>query len=70
MNSKKAKKITAILLISGIIMPIAGMFLMLRTELLAVALVISFAEMILGAVLSARLYSCDDILDETQETGS
>ena len=67
MNNKKARMLTSILMVTGIVMPIAGMFLILRSELIAAGIVISFLEITIGAILSARLYNCDDILDDTGE---
>ncbi|MCC3349374.1 hypothetical protein [Ruminococcus albus] len=64
MDEKKARKLTAVLVLTGIMLPIIAMFIMLSTELIWVSALLGSAEVILGALISAKFYNCADFTED------
>ncbi|HCJ40720.1 MAG TPA: hypothetical protein DHV89_03855 [Ruminococcus sp.] len=64
MAEKKARTLTAVLVLTGIMLPIIAMFVMLSTELIWVSEVLGAAEVFMGALISAKFYNCADFPDE------
>ena len=68
MTEKKAKIWTGALVLTGIMLPIAAMFLMMRTELIWLSALIGALEIICGAVICSVFYSAEsDFGDSEQE---
>ena len=70
MTDKRKIRITAALIAAGAIMPAAGMYIMLKTDMIAISFLIGVIETIIGGAVCAQLYGCGNETDEDlQENG-
>ena len=51
-------------------MPVLGMYIMFKTDMIAISFAIGIVETIIGGAICALLYDCGSALDDvTQENG-
>ena len=64
------KKVIAALIAAVVIMPVLGMYIMFKTDMIAISFAIGIVETIIGGAICALLYDCGSALDDvTQENG-
>ena len=67
MTESKAKVLTLILVLTGILMPVASMFFIMKTEVIWLTALLGIAEIVFGAVICANLANSQPEDDEGEQ---